>query len=201
MFRSLRLAEAFQFLAHPNQWEWFGPMVKRRVLHFGIDGWPAFPVEELRAYQLLWLDLAGKALEKLQDGEWMARGISVASGPQPIPIDTVLWDYLRIKDRVEEAEGAGFHFIALTVTQVKPVGAMTPHAEQPALIRQLTDWIRNDAERPGPPALRAEQYAAACKAFSGSAITPNMFRNCRRAAGLKSAAVQKGRPKTKGSGN
>jgi hypothetical protein len=197
MFRSLRLAEAFQFLAHPDQWAWFGPMVKRRVNHCDIDGWPTFPHEELRAYPRVWNELAAKALEKLQDGEWTAQGISVASGPQPIPIDTVLWDYLRIKDRVEEAEGAGFHFLALTVTQVQPIVTMSPHAEHPVLSRQLTEWIRNDAERPGPPLLRAEQYAAACKAFSGSTITPNMFRNCRRAAGLKNAAVQRGRPKAK----
>lgn len=66
-------------------------MVKRRVPHFDIEGWPTFPFDDLRAYKRVWNELAAKALEKLQDGEWMAQGISVASGPQSIPIETVLW--------------------------------------------------------------------------------------------------------------
>ena len=79
-----------------------------------------FPFEELQAFSRTWKKAAVLALAKLQSGEWTAEGISSQFGPQSVAIDTNLWDYLRIIDRSEEAEGAGFHFVALTVSDVRP---------------------------------------------------------------------------------
>ena len=122
MFHSLRLSLAFEFLATKEEWAWFGPMVGRDVLHWGYDGWPRFPLDQIRDYQALWTILADAAHEKLKDGEWTAQGISPAYGGMPVPIDTMLWEYLRIKDRLEEAEGWGFDFVALTVTDCQSPG-------------------------------------------------------------------------------
>jgi hypothetical protein len=201
MFRSLPLLEAFQYLASPDEWGWFRPMAGRRVYHIGLDGWPLFEDQEIRAYQRHWARLAGKALVKLQDGEWTAEGICRAVSPQRVPIDPLLWDYLRFVDRLEEAEGGGFHFIALTVSQAPQIPPQVSHAQKSSLRRQLTDWIRLQATLPGPPLLRSEQLAAARAKFPECNITPNMFRNCRREAGLPREAVQQGRPKVKGADN
>ncbi|RYG99313.1 MAG: hypothetical protein EON58_04380 [Alphaproteobacteria bacterium] len=198
MFRSLRLVDAFEHLVSPAQWEWFGPMVARHVLHIGRDGWPLFPVEQLHAYPRVWEEAAKSALTKLQGGEWVAEGISPRFGPHRIRIDTDLWDYLRIKDRVEEAEGGGFLFIALTVSEVKEPHVEVSHSAQAGLRSQLTKWLRDHAERSESAPLRSEQLDAARSAFEGRVITDNMFRECRRAAALPARSVQRGRPKAKG---
>jgi hypothetical protein len=201
MFRSLRLIDAFEHLATPEEWHWFGPMVRRGVLHFGVDGWPTFPADQLRAYPILWEKLADQALEKLRAGEWMAEGISAALGPRLVPIDTSLWDYMYLVDRAEEAKGAGFHFIALTISDTRPPKAVAvSQASQAHLRTQLTQWIKSQIDPSRPPPLRAEQLAAARTAFAGCVITDNMYRECRRAASLPDAAVQRGRPKAKASG-
>jgi hypothetical protein len=199
MFRSLRFVEAFEHLATPEEWSWFGPMAGRRVMHIGVDGWPLFPFHRMQAYPVLWRKLSGLALDKLRGGEWLAQGISARYGPCPQPIDTNLWDYLQLVDRVEEAKGAGFHFIALTVSSVEPPKLIAPHKDQPLLRRQLTEWIRAHSDASKPPLLRAALLAMAREAFPGCVITDNMYRDCRREAGLPEEAVQRGRPKTKGS--
>jgi hypothetical protein len=61
-------------------------------------------------------------------------------------------------------------------------------------------WIRAQATAQQSPLLRAEQLAAARAAFEGQVISNNLFRDCRRAAGLPETSVQRGRPKAKGSG-
>lgn len=200
MFRSLRLVEAFEHLVSPEDWSWFGPMVSRGATHVAVDGWPLFSTDELRAYDLLWKSAAERALQKLKSGEWVAEGISVRYGATPEPIATDLWDYLRIEHRTETADGSGFRFLALRVSDVRPPRAPVSYVAHANLSRQLTEWIKQDAQSSPAPRLRAEQLAAARHAFAGQAITENMFRNCRRAAGLPEKTVQRGRPKTKGSG-
>jgi hypothetical protein len=198
MFRSLPLLEAFQYLATPEEWRWFRPMAGRHVYHIGLDGWPLFEDRRIRDYQALWPRLAANALVKLQDGEWTAEGICRHVSPQRVPIDPLLWDYMRLLDRREEAEGGGFYFIALTVSFGSAAKEVS-HAETGQLRKQLTEWIRAQSSRPGRPLLRSEQLAAARVAFSDCVITANMFRDCRRDAGLPRDAVQQGRPKAKGS--
>ncbi len=200
MFQSLRLSLAFEFLATKEEWAWFGPMVGRDVLHWGYDGWPRFPLEQIRDYQALWTILADAAQEKLKDGDWTAKGISPAFGGMPVPIDTMLWEYLRIKDRLEEAEGWGFHFVALTVTDRQLPKVEVSQASKQTLRAQLIRWIQAQAAAQPVPLLRAEQLAAARAAFEGVEISDNLFRDCRRAAGLAETSVQRGRPKAKGSG-
>lgn len=200
MFQLLRLSLAFEFLATKEEWEWFGPMVGRDVLHWGYDGFPRFPLHQIGDYRALWTILADAAHEKLKDGDWIAQGISPAFGAMPVPIGTMLWEYLRIKDRVEEAEGWGFHFVALTVTDCQLPKVEVSHASKQTLRLQLIKWIRAQAAAHQVPPLRAEQLAAARAAFEGREISDNLFRDCRRAAGLPEASVQRGRPKTKGSG-
>lgn len=201
MFHSLRLIEAFEHLTTVDEWHWFGPMVARGNMHFGVDGWPLYSLNDRLAYDLLWQDLVERAHTKLRTGDWLAKGISAKFGPQALPIDQYLWDYLRIVHRGEVAEGDGFRFLALTVSELQPAEVRTPFIEQPILRRQLTEWIRSDAERPGAPPLREKQLAAAREAFPGVNITNNMFLECRRSAGLGQSRVQRGRPKAKGSGD
>jgi hypothetical protein len=198
MFRALPLLEVFQYLATPEEWRWFRPMAGRHVYHIGLDGWPLFELQQRLDYQSLWRTLAAEALTKLQDGEWTAEGICRQVSPQRVPIDPLLWDYMRFLDRVEAAEGGGFHFIALTVSAAIATKEVS-HAETGQLRKQLTEWIRAQASLSGPPLLRSEQLAAARVAFSDCVITANMFRDCRRDAGLPRDAVQQERPKAKGS--
>lgn len=199
MFRSLRLIDAFEHLATPDEWHWFGPMVARGNSHCDKDGWPLFSHQQLSAYDALWKKLVDLVHRKLRAGEWVAQGISAQFGPRRMEIDTYLWEYLQIVHRTEEAEGAGFRFLALTVSDVEPPRAMAPLEKQPLLRRQLTDWIRAHAESATSPPLRVEQIAAARAAFAGQVITENMYRECRRAAGLTAGSVRIGRPKAKGS--
>ncbi len=198
MFRLLRLSDSFQHLVTPEEWHWFGPMVARRVYHYDRDGWPAFPIAQIKSYAQLWRAAADQAFEKLRDGEWAAEGISAQYGPHPVPIGTDLWDYLRIKDRLEEAEGAGFNFVALTVSDLRLPKVEVSHAEQAHLRRQLTQWLQSHAAISKSPLLRSDQLAAAREAFAPAQITDNMYRECRRAADLPPLSVQRGRPKTKG---
>jgi hypothetical protein len=198
MFRRLRLSEAFEHLLTPEEWRWFGPMVARGVYHYGLDGWPVFSMARLRDYPILWREAAYRATDKLRAGEWQADGISPQCGPQPVPISTDLWEYLTIKDRQEEAEGAGFRFLALTISDVRPPEVQVSHVEQAQLRGQLTRWIQSHAANSSLPALRGEQLAAAREAFAELNISDNMFRDCRRAANLTKESVQRGRPKTKG---
>jgi hypothetical protein len=195
MFRALRLIDAFESLATPEEWNWFGPMAARRTMHFGNDGWPLFEFWKLQAFPRLWKKLSDKALQKLQDGEWVAEGISPSFGPQPVQIDTNLWDYLQIIDRAEQAEGAGFHFIALTVTEVRCPRITAPLAEQPRLRRQLADWIKAQASSGRGPVKKADLLEEARRAFEGKIITQNMFRDARRDADLPASFVVQGRPK------
>jgi hypothetical protein len=198
MFRSLRLIEAFEHVATAQEWQWFGPMVARGTWHIDVDGWPLFSHSELRAYDELYKGLVARVLVKLRSGEWLAQGISPKFGPEARPIDTHLWDYMHIVHRREEAEGGGFRFLALTISDVQPPKPSVPHADKALLRRQLTEWIRTQAEGARWPPLRAEQLTGAREAFAGHVITDNMFRECRRAAQLPDALVQKGRPKAKG---
>lgn len=200
MFQSLRLSLAFQFVATPDEWQWFGPMVARGMFHCDMDGWPVFPIPQIQQYKLFWNELAGRARVKLQEGDWTAEGVSPAHGVLPIPIHTALWDYLRIVDRMDEAEGSGFRFIALTVTSVETPKVVVSQASKATLRRQLTDWIRSHAEAADGTVLRDDQKAAARAAFKGCVITDTMFRDCRREANLGKISVQTGRPKAKGSG-
>jgi hypothetical protein len=200
MFQSLRLIEAFEHVATAEQWRWFGPMVARGTSHIGADGWPLFSHRELQGYDDLYKELVTRTLQKLRSGDWVARGISPRFGPEARVIDTHLWDYMQIVHRGEEAEGGGFRFLALTISDVQPPRPLVPHADKALLRRQLTQWIRTQAEGAKWPLLRADQLAAARDAFAGHVITDNMFRDCRRAAQLPDHLVQKGRPKAKGSG-
>ena len=200
MFRSLRFSLALEFVANPTEWQWFGPMVARGTYHYDTDGWPVFPIPQIQQYKLLWNELAGRALVKLQEGDWTAEGVSPAHGVLPITIHTALWDYLRIVDRMDEAEGGGFRFIALTVSGVATPKVGVSQASKATLRRQLTDWIRSHAEAADGTVLRDDQMAAARAAFVGCVITDNMFRDCRRDANLGDESVQKGRPKAKGLG-
>ncbi|KQU57499.1 hypothetical protein ASG67_17245 [Sphingomonas sp. Leaf339] len=200
MFRSQRLIEAFEHVATAEEWRWFGPMVARGTMHVGVDGWPLFSHATLTAYDSLYQALVERTLQKLRSGEWIARGISPAYGPEARQIDTHLWDYLCIKHRGEEAEGNGFHFLALTISSLRPTELPVPQAQKALLRRQLTQWLCIQADKAKWPLLRTEQLAAVREAFPNDTITDNMFRDCRRAAQLPDHLVQKGRPKTKGSG-
>jgi hypothetical protein len=197
MFRSLRLCESFEHVLSQDEWSWFGPMAARRATHFDEEGWPLFAMAERQAYPRVWQKAAQIVREKLRDGEWVAEGISSQFGPQPVRIDTNLWDYLRLNDRVEEAEGAGFHFVALTVSSTRLPKVQVSQAKHASLRKQLTEWIRLHAGASGGPVLRDDQLAAARDAFVGNTISDSMYRECRRAAGLPKNSVQRGRPKIK----
>lgn len=116
----------------------------------------------------------------------------------PVSISVDLWDYLLIVDRLDEAQGKGFHFLALTVSDLRAQAEPVSHASKAKLREQLTQWIRSHAASLPEPPLRAEQLVAAREAFAGSVISDNLYKECRRAAGLSEGTVQRGRPKTKG---
>lgn len=139
MFRSLELIDAFEHLASPSEWHWFGPMVARGTYHFGLDGWPLFSLEERQAYDRLYKELHERALERLRSGQWIAEGICASRSPQRIPVDTYLWHYLQFVHWMKEAKGAGFHFIALTVTDTQPPKEVVPQADTALLRKQLTE--------------------------------------------------------------
>jgi len=170
-------------------------MVARGSYHFGVDGWPLFEQSRLIAYAKLWDKLASKATEKLQSGEWIAEGISPSFGPVSVRINTNLWDYLRIVDRAEEAEGSGFRFILLTITEAIPSKGPISHAAQPSLRRQLANWIRGQAESGHGPVRKADLLKEASLAFGGLTITKNLFANAWREADLPTQFVFRGRPK------
>jgi hypothetical protein len=195
MFHSLPLSEAFEHLATPEEWRWFGPMVARGAMHFGVDGWPLFTARDLAAYQMLRKRLAAEALRRLRTGEWIASGISPATGPSPVSIDTTLWDYLEIVDRVEEAKGAGFHFIALTVTEHQPTKVAVAHYEKATLRSQLTSWIKVQTAASSEPIRKWDLRKEARAAFQGRTITDNMFRDAWRGAAVPGTAKHSGRPK------
>jgi hypothetical protein len=195
MFRRLRLCDAFEHLATPEEWRWFGPMIARQATHYGVDGWPQFEMWQLQAYDRLLRNLEIKALEKLQSGAWLAEGISRSYGPTLVEIDTALWEYMDIEHRLEAAKGAGFHFIALTVTEAQPKRVVPSQTEQPRLRRQLADWIRVQVLSSKEPIRRADLLKEARLAFEGRNITENMYRNARQDAELPRRSVFRGRPK------
>jgi hypothetical protein len=172
-------------------------MVARGVYHVGFDGWPLFPHWQLQAYPKVWNEAASLALAKLRAGEWVAEGISHHFGPRPILIETILWEYLQFEDRSDDAKGAGFHFIAVTVSSVCRPSPIS-HVKHGSLRRQLTKWIIDHAQASAHAVTRTEQLIAARVAFAPQAITDNLFKECRRAAGLPAHLVQQGRPKLKG---
>jgi hypothetical protein len=198
MFRSLRLAEAFEYLVTRDEWHWFGSMVARGSSHFDVDGWPLYSTEHRLGYDRLWGEAASRAMQKLRAGEWLAEGISPRFGARRQPIEADLWDYIQIVHRTEVAEGSGFRFLAITVSDVQPARPVVPYIEQATIGRKLTEWIRTDALSATSPRLRGEQLAAARETFADYEITENLFRDCRKAAGLPEEAVQRGRPKKKG---
>jgi hypothetical protein len=204
MFSSFFLHEAFALAADPADWSEFNQLRPPDDTDLWIvtlgDRWNERDIQVLR-YRELWAKFVELLREKLMTGEWTADGFNAQLSSEPVTIPARLWKVLDVRPGHDEAEGEGFKFISLSFSQVKPSRKITPHAEQPSLRRQLTKWIRDEAERAGPPTLRKDQYAAACKAFAGLTITDNMFTECRRAAGLKRSAIQRGRPKAKGSGN
>ena len=199
MFHRLRLIEAFEKIACPEEWEWFGPMVARGVMHIGADGWPLFENHRLRAYQIVLARLEGEVLQKLRAGEWIAEGISHQYGPKLVQIETSLWEYLQIENRLEEASGAGFHFLALTLTEISEPRSTTPLAEQPRLRRQLTNWIQTEIAKSSGPVRKADVEREARRAFEGVVISPNMFREAWRDADVPHHSKHRGRPKAKGS--
>ena len=199
MFRPLRLAEAFEHVATADEWRWFGPMVARRVMHFGLDGWPLYTQDTLRRYDDLYRKLLIRVHDKLRSGEWLARGISPSLGPESRPIDPALWDYMDIVHRTEFAEGGGHRLFIAAIAGVQTVRPPVPQAATALLRAQLTRWIREQAKGAASPPTRAEQLAAARDAFSEHKITSNLYRDCRRAAELEPSMRQKGRPKAKGS--
>lgn len=198
MFRSLRLVDAFEHLVSPEAWRWFGPMVARGVYHVGLDGWPSFPHWQIQAYPKVWNEAASLALAKLRSGEWVAEGISHHYGPRPIPIETILWEYLQFEDRSDDAKGAGFHFIAVTVSCARPLNPSISHVAHGSLRHQLIRWIRDHARAAPQPVTRMEQLIAARAAFAPRVVSDNLFKECRRAADLPPHLVQQGRPKLKG---
>lgn len=168
------------------------------ILHHGVDGWPLFSHEELLAYDNLYTRLDERALAKLRSGEWVASGIRPQYGPEARQIATHLWDFLEIEHRLEYESGSGFHFIALMISSVQPRKTSTPQIKEALLRSQSTEWISAQAECATSPPLRHEQLAAARDAFRDVEISDNLFRECRRAAQLSLAKVQRGRPKAKG---
>jgi hypothetical protein len=164
-------------------------------MHFGIDGWAVFPTHRMLQYKGTWSKLASQALEKLRAGDWVAAGISVATGPSPVPIDTDLWYYLQLKDYVEEAEGAGFHFIALTVTEVHAPRQLEPLCAQPQLRRQLTQWIERQLFSREGPIRKADLLKQARAEFEGRTITNNMFATSWTQASFPESKKFSGRPK------
>jgi hypothetical protein len=198
MFLELRLTHAFKHLMNAHDWSWFGPIVAPGTYHCDDQGWPLYTHRELQVYDEMWLHVAYRTREKLKAGKWVAAGISHPNGLGRAPIDVVLWDYLHIVVGTEEAAGSGFRFLALTVSDVQPSKAVVSQRQTGVLRSQLTSWIRQNVKGIQAPQLRADQLKAARDAFEGCDITENMFRDCRRAAGLPESAVQNGRPKAKG---
>ena len=141
MFRPLRLAEAFEHVATADEWRWFGPMVARRVMHFGLDGWPLYTQDTLRRYDDLYRKLLIRVHDKLRSGEWLARGISPSLGPESRPIDPALWDYMDIVHRTEFAEGGGHRLFIAAIAGVQTVRPPVPQAATALLRAQLTRFL------------------------------------------------------------
>jgi hypothetical protein len=126
---------------------------------------------------------------------WVAAGISCRTGPIPVPIDPDLWDYLQFVDRAEEAKGAGFHFICLTVSEVQPPRLFEPFAAQPELRRLLSEWIEGQLANARTRMRKADLREQAREAFMGRIITDNMFATAWKLADVPEAAKFRGRPK------
>lgn len=206
MFQSIRLCEAFEKVAHGDEWSAFSVMetpYNSDLPQVDVAGWPTITVEEDQRYRALWKRFACRVERRLWAGEWTAEGMNPTLGPRYVEIDTRFWEFLRLESMTDVASGDGVRFTHLRFSATTPVSAprtVVPQRQTATLRRQLTDWILNDALTACGPVLRDDQKAAARAAFVGCVITDNMFRNCRREANLGNVSVQKGRPKVKGLG-
>lgn len=206
MFRSIRLYEAFEKVAHSDEWSAFSVMETPYNSDLPLvddSGWPTITVEEDQCYRALWQRFACRVERRLWAGEWTAEGMNPTLGPRYVEIDTRFWEFLRLESMTDVASGDGVRFTHLRFSATAPVSAprvVVPQRQTATLRRQLTDWIRDNALTARGPVLRDEQKAAARAAFVGCVITDNLFRDCRRDAKLDGVSVQTGRPKVKGSG-
>jgi len=197
MFSGLRAPEIFQYVIPAKEWRWFSYMVAKSLI--GEDGWPLYSPSKLQEYDELLEEAIRRVLEKLRSGEWVAHGICASHGPQLIRIEPALWGYLSFNGRAAEAHGEGFRFIALSFSSTEPPKPPLPYIASGKLRPQLTEWIRNYVEQFSSPPLRADVLAAAREAFEVE-ISDNMYKECRRAAGLEPHQIQEGRPPTKAKG-
>lgn len=195
VFSSLRPPDIFQFVVSAEEWRWFRPMLASPLI--GGDGWPLYSRSKQSDYFDLLEVATSHVLSHLRSGQWIAKGICPTHGPEPMKIDPNLWIYLVLDQHAREAHGEGLRFIALSFSNTETPAAPTPYAASASLRKKLTEWIAVYVDQSTSPPLRANMLTAARDAFQVP-ISDNMFRECRRAAGLDSAQVQRGRPKTKG---
>lgn len=191
MFSGMRSPQIFEFVIPAKEWRWFSYMVASSLI--GEDGWPLYSRSKENEYQELLEEAVWRVLEKLRSAEWVADGICASHGPQLVKIEPALWSYLSFDDRAAEAQGEGFRFIALRFSSTEPPKPPLPYIASGKLRPQLTKWIRAYVEQFSSPPLRDDVLAAARNAFEVP-ISDNMYRECRRAAGLEPHQIQSGAP-------
>lgn len=200
MFSCIPLLDAFARVADPSEWEEFKRLAPPKDADYWLlsmtDRFSARDLAVLR-YRDLWAKFVQSVREKLIAGEWVADGFNPQFGSRPVPIDARLWKSLDIAPGHDEAEGEGFRFVHLSISQVRPQARLEQAAHvdlRRELIRYVEDVGRLTTVRMTMPEVRG----AARRAFNGTAFTDNMFKEAWRAAKRPPLLRQSGRPKLKG---
>lgn len=201
MFRDAKLPDVFQQVAGPAEWEEFCALEPPRYEMIVIGGPPDPPnPQELsaRRYEELWTKFAQATKAKLIDGEWVADGFDPQLGAHPVRIDVRLWRALEFSICGDVAEGHGYKFSNLFFSQAKP--EPVSQRDLPHLRKELIRWIEALGRAARGPVPAPEVRDAARRAFSGTTISDNLFREAWKVADKPKHFVQRGRPKLKVSG-
>ena len=208
MFRNITLFEAFERLADDEDWREFCELKPEGdvgtwiwIISMGMASRTPNPREQaILRYRELWAKYAELTRQKLLGGEWVADGFNPQFGARAVQIDARHWRILEF-DFNGEVEGGGFKFVNLSISEVRPHAATLSHIDGADLRRELTRWIENQARSADGPMTSDQVLAAARRAFDGTKITDNMFREVWRLASKPEHFRQRGRPKAKVGGN
>lgn len=203
MFSDVSLLEALARVADPAEWEEFAQLPTMDEGDFFILGMggPETPyTARVDRYCKLWAKFVEALRAKLISGEWVADGFNAQLGYSPVPIAPRLWKLLQIAPGQEEAEGEGFRFVSLSVSEARPSIRLdqVAHANlRTELIRYIEEIGSSSPERITSVQVRE----AARQAFQGTRISDTLFMEAWRAAKRPPNMRQIGRPKLKGGRN
>jgi hypothetical protein len=203
MFSSVSLLEAFARVSSPMEWEEFNALRPANDTDYWIvslGGILSARDREVLRYRELWAQFVEAMRMKLLAGEWVADGFNSQFGSRTIPIDARLWKILQISPGRDEAEGEGFRFINLSISQVRPTANRTNHAAKTVLRHELIRWIEALARESNEAWTVPLAREAARRAFQGVTISDYMFNKAWGAADKPEHFIQHGRPKLKGVG-